>query len=277
MSEFHPDLDSYFVRIGLDGPRAPTGDFLSRLVSLHQRTIAFENLTSFSGGVVTLDPAAVENKLIRDGRGGYCHEQNSYLRLVLMALGFEVKLRMARVRWMQPPDATPQRGHMMLNVAAEGVWYLCDVAFGAMTPTMPLRLDTEQPQETPHQTYRLVRVADARHLEVKLGDFWRPVYSFDDVDHHPVDFEAANWLVSTHPSSEFVRTLVVARPTPDERRILNNRTLSFRRSDGTVEKKMLLDIGELRSTLTTMFGIALPVDATTTNALQRLFETGTRS
>lgn len=277
MTDFQVDLDAYFARIGFDGPRTPTLDVLTRIILLHQKAITFENLNSFAGLPVVIDPATIENKIIHDGRGGYCHEQNQYLRLVLKALGFDARLRMARVRWMQPPEAMPQRGHMTLNVAVEGHWYLSDVAFGAMTPTAPLRLDTPDEQATPHQTYRVVPIGDALHLEVKLGDNWRPVYSFDGVDYYPVDFEAANWQVSTYPTSEFVRNLVVARPTADRRQILNNTQLSIRHPDGAVEKQTLSNVAELRSTLTTMFGIKLPADIKIDHALEGLFQTEGRS
>ncbi|CAN5471093.1 arylamine N-acetyltransferase [soil metagenome] len=277
MTDFNIDLDAYFSRIGYDGPRAPTLDLLKQIILLQQRAITFENLSSFAGVPVVIDPTTIENKIIRDGRGGYCHEQNQYLRLVLKALGYDARLRMARVRWMQPPEAMPQRGHMTLNVAVDGHWYLSDVAFGAMTPTAPLRLDTPEEQATPHQPYRVIPIGDSLHLEVKLGEHWRPVYSFDSVDYHPVDFEAANWQVSTFPASEFVRNLVVARPTGDRRQILNNTTLSIRHADGAVEKRTLASVEELRSTLTTMFGIALPADTKVDQALEGLFQTEGRS
>ncbi len=273
MTGFEVDLDAYFARIGYDGLRAPTLDLLKTIILLHQRAITFENLSSFAGLPVVIDPSTIENKIIRDGRGGYCHEQNQYLRLVLKALGFDARLRMARVRWMQPPEAMPQRGHMTLNAAVDGKWYLSDVAFGAMTPTAPLRLDTPEEQATPHQPYRVVPIDDSLHLEVKLGDHWRPVYSFDSVDYYPVDFEAANWQVSTYPTSEFVRNLVVARPTADRRQILNNTQLSIRHPDGAVEKRTLASVDELRSTLTGMFGIKLPTDVKVSHALEGLFQT----
>lgn len=271
MSGFNVDLDAYFSRIGYDGPRAPTLDVLKRIILSHQRAIAFENLDSFSGSPVVIDPAAIEKKIVHDGRGGYCHEQNQYLRLVLRAVGFDARLRMARVRWMQPPDAMPQRGHMTLNVAVDGKWYLADVAFGAMTPTAPLCLETTDEQATPHQTYRLIPIGDSLHLEVRIGDHWRPVYSFDSVDYYPVDFQAANWLVSTYLDSEFVRNLVVARPTADRRQILNNTLLSIRHPDGRVDKQTLANVKELRSALTDMFGITLPASMNVDAALEGLF------
>jgi N-hydroxyarylamine O-acetyltransferase len=272
VTDFHVDLEAYLARIGFSGPRAPTLDVLSRIILKHQMAISFENMNSFSGLPVVIDPATVEQKIVRDGRGGYCHEQNQYLRLALMALGFDVKLRMARVRWMQPPDATPARAHMTLNVAVAGRWYLCDVGFGAMTPTAPLRLDTEAEQATPHETYRVLQVGESHHLEVKLGEFWRPVFSFDDVSFYPVDFEAANWFVSTNPDSIFVKDLIVVRPTADRRQILNNTTLSIRDPDGSVRRQTLANVGELRSTVIDMFGIHLPASAAIDRALEGLFQ-----
>ncbi|OQW57637.1 MAG: hypothetical protein A4S14_20200 [Proteobacteria bacterium SG_bin9] len=272
MADFRIDLDAYLAKIGFQGPRTPTLETLQQIILSHQLSIPFENINSFSGLVVSIDPAEIEAKLLRRGRGGYCHEQNQYLYLALQALGFDVRLKMARVRWMQAPDATPQRGHMTLNVAADGKWYLCDVAFGAMTPTAPLLMSTEAEQPTPHQTYRLVERDGDRHLEVRIGEHWRPVYSFDDARFYPEDFQAANWLVSTFPTSEFVTNLILARPDKERRQILNNADLTFRYNDGRIVKTTLESIDQLRSTITTMFGIKIPDNAQIDRALNRIFE-----
>ena len=104
----------------------------------------------------------------------------------------------------------------------------------------------------------MVPIGDSLHLEVKLGEHWRPVYSFDSVDYYPVDFEAANWQVSTYPASEFVRNRRRLRVRPGIiARFSGNTQLSIRHPDGAVEKtrrcRMLLNCV---STLTTMFGIS---------------------
>ncbi len=272
MSDFRIDLDAYLAKIGFQGPRTPTLETLQRIILSHQFSIPFENLNSFSGLDVSLDPAEIEAKLLRHDRGGYCHEQNQYLYLALLALGFDARLKMARVRWMQAPEVTPQRAHMTLNVAVDDTWFLCDVAFGALTPTAPLLISTEAEQRTPHQTYRLIERDDDKHLEVRIGEFWRPVYSFDDARFYIADFQAANWLVSTLPTSEFVTNLILARPDRNRRQILNNADLTFRYNDGRVEKTTLDSIEQLRSTITTMFGIKIPATAQIDRALSRIFE-----
>ena len=84
------DLDAYFQRIGYSGDCSPRLTTLQRIHQRHSQTIAFENLNSLLKQPVKLDLASLQQKLINEGRGGYCFEQNSLLRAVLLALGFEV-------------------------------------------------------------------------------------------------------------------------------------------------------------------------------------------
>ena len=113
------DIDAYFERIGYTGDRAPTLDTLRAVHLRHAQTIAFENLNPLLKRPVRLDPASLEQKLIREGRGGYCFEQNLLLRHVLEALGFRVTGLIARVLWYTTETPTP-RTHMVLRVEAEG-------------------------------------------------------------------------------------------------------------------------------------------------------------
>ncbi len=90
------DLDAYFQRIGYQGERLPTQQVLQAIHRQHAQTIAFENLNSFLKQPVHLDLASLQQKLIHEGRGGYCFEQNLLLRSVLVALGFQVTSLAAR-------------------------------------------------------------------------------------------------------------------------------------------------------------------------------------
>src|SRR3982751_885916 len=111
-----PDLDAYFARIGYAGSRAPTLDTLHAILAAHVRTIPFENLDVLLGRGISLAPADIERKLVRDRRGGYCFEQNGLLLMVLTALGFRATPRSARVRLRHPRDSTPPRTHLFLRV-----------------------------------------------------------------------------------------------------------------------------------------------------------------
>ena len=96
------ELDAYFKRIGYAGACAPTLDMLNAIHRLHPSAIAFENLNPLLRKPVRLDLPSLEQKLVKDGRGGYCFEHNTLLRSALEAIGFEVKTLSARVRWSLP-------------------------------------------------------------------------------------------------------------------------------------------------------------------------------
>src|SRR5689334_21061726 len=96
------DLDAYLARIGYEGPAAPNLATLRRLHELHPRAIPFENLSPFIGETPSLDPASLQAKLVRGGRGGWCFEQNLLFGLALEAIGFEVTRLAARVRMGVP-------------------------------------------------------------------------------------------------------------------------------------------------------------------------------
>ena len=110
------DLDAYLKRIGYTGSRAPTLDTLRALHLNHALSIPFENIDVLRGMPIELDPDSLERKLVHEGRGGYCFEQNLLFGRVLMALGFSVQRLVARVLWQRPDDGTQPRTHMLLFV-----------------------------------------------------------------------------------------------------------------------------------------------------------------
>jgi arylamine N-acetyltransferase len=270
MTAFRPDLEKYFERIGYAGEAAVDLTTLREIHLLHAQSIPFENLNSFSGVPVVMEPALIEQKLLQQGRGGYCFEQNLYFSLVLKALGFDVRYRMARVGWMVPEGTIAGRGHMALNVMVDGDAYLCDVGFGGMTLTAPLRISSGDEQPTPHETFRIVKQPDAHVLEVKILGEWKKIYSFDLLDQQPVDYEAVNWYVSTHPKSHFVTSLLVARATEGGRISLNDNFFTRRHPSGRSEKKPLKSVSEIRSILESEFRIRLPDHAGFDSALNRI-------
>src|SRR5699024_12704843 len=82
------DLDAYCFRIGYDGPRTPTLTTLRALHERHVATIPFENIDVLLNRGIDIAPAAVDDKLITAGRGGYCYEQNGLFKRVWTTIGF---------------------------------------------------------------------------------------------------------------------------------------------------------------------------------------------
>jgi N-hydroxyarylamine O-acetyltransferase len=249
------DLDAYFARIGYAGPRAPTRQTLDAIASAHVQSIPFENLDVLMGRAIELDPAALERKLVHARRGGYCFEQNALLLHVLGDLGFDVRPLSARVRYQRPRDFTPARTHLFVRVELDESW-LVDVGVGAMSVTSALRLADEGPQETPHETRRLLRENRRIYHQVLLGEEWHDVSEFTLEEMPPIDREVANWYTSAHPGSHFKNRLLVARGLPDGGRVgLLNRELTVRGRDGRAERRVIASPDELLEMLEQHFGL----------------------
>jgi N-hydroxyarylamine O-acetyltransferase len=253
------DLDAYFHRIGYTGDTEPTLATLRALHLAHAMSFVFENLDSWTGRRVSLELEDLEDKIVRRRRGGYCFEANTLFAAVLRQLGYDVRERIGWVVWMQPPEARPARTHMLLQVTINGQRWTADVGFGAVGQTMPLALDTDEPQVTTHETRRFIRKNGIIHHQVQIGpEQWEDAYLFDERNPLPMDFEVANWFTNTHPDTIFRKTLVITRPRPDHRLTIAFGEFIKRNMDGSSEKRPIQDDEDLRRLLVQEFD--LPAD-----------------
>jgi N-hydroxyarylamine O-acetyltransferase len=264
------DLDAYFHRIAHRGERTPTLATLRALQVQHLLAIPFENLDALAGRVVRLDAESLQRKLVAAGRGGYCFEQNLLFLHVLRALGFEVTVLAARVVWERPADEVRARSHMLLLVDLDDERYLCDVGFGGLTPTGPLRLVPGAEQATPHETFRVLDEAPEFVVQARVGGEWKSLYRFDLQAQQLVDIEVLNFYVAEHADSPMLGRLLAARVAPDRRFALRNGTFTVYHLDGRHEQRQLATVAELRGVLGGTFGIAVPVDASLDATLRAL-------
>jgi N-hydroxyarylamine O-acetyltransferase len=258
------DLDAYFARIGYDGPREPTLAVLRSIHQKHPDAIAFENIDVLMGRPISLNSTEIDAKLIAAGRGGYCYEQNSLLKRVLTALGFQVTGLMARVLWMVPAELPPRpRSHMVLAVRAPGddtVW-LADVGFGGCVLTGPLRLFSDEIQATPNGDFRILPIDDLdgeRQVQANLSGRWAATYQVAPGAWADQDYEQANFYTYAHPSSHFTFSLTAGRTTPTARYALKNNRLTHRDAVGALVEQRDLSADELETTLREVIG--LPVE-----------------
>jgi len=253
------DLDAYVARIGYAGPRTPTLETLNDVLTAHVQSVPFENLDVLLGRRISLEPAAIQRKIIEERRGGYCFEQNGLLLLVLTQLGFAVTPLSARVRYQRPRDYTPARTHLFLRVVIDGVPWVADAGVGGLSLTSAIRFDVEGEQATRHEPRRLI-VEDGRVFhQARFGAEWHDVLEFSGEAMPPIDRELANWYTSTHPQSHFKSRLVAARALPDGGRLtLVNRELSTRRRTGEADTRVLRTPEELLDVLAVEFGLHFP-------------------
>ena len=266
------DLDAYLSRIGYHGRPAPQLDTLREIASRHPSAIPFENLNPLLGRPVPLDMTALQQKLLRDGRGGWCFEHNVLLGTALRAIGFDVTGLAARVMWNMPAGVTLPRSHMVLYVDVAGTPFIVDAGFGGLTLTAPLRLEAGIEQQTPHETFRLSPAGDYFVVDARVRDEWKALYRFDLQRQAIADYEVTSWYLSTHPKSHFRTTLVAARVDGDRRYALRNTDFAIHHADGYTERRALASPRELRDTLAELFAVNVPAEPEVDAVFTRIVE-----
>lgn len=264
------DRALYLQRLGFDAPPAPTLETLRQLQLRHTGVFPFENLTTLSGEPVLIDLSSIEQKVLHEGRGGYCYELNNLFLALLQELGFDSRAISGRVVMGQPEGSWTARTHRLSLVIINDVRYITDVGFGGMVPTAPLLLDTRAEQPTPHESYRIDLHVDGFTLRANVAGEWRAMYIFDLQRQEDIDFAVGNWYVSTHPESSFVKQLMVARTGEGWRRTLNNGSFAIHRIGHDSERREVTDVQELIGLLGSEFGIRVPEQAQLARTLKRL-------
>ena len=255
-------FDEYFARIGFTGRPTATLDTLRELQRLHTTAIAFENLDPLVGRPVSLDLAALHDKLVSRRRGGYCYEQNFFFQNVLQNIGFSVRGLAAVSQWKRPTSEFGPRIHMVLEVTIGDGRFLVDVGFGRLTLTTPLRLEPHVEQPTTLETFRLAPRGDELQVQIETRDAtgraWEPVYQVSLQETSAADYAVYNWFTSTNPGVVFTTHLMAARPSQECRFGLFDNNLSIHHRDGRSERRALRSTSELASVLQDVFGIVLP-------------------
>jgi N-hydroxyarylamine O-acetyltransferase len=251
-------LEAYFARIGFSGSGSASLATLEALHALHPAAITFENLDPLMGKPPALELGALGSKLLADGRGGYCYEQNTLFLAVLRALGMSARSLAARVRWGLTAAQTTPRIHMLLHVHLPEGDYLADVGFGRLTLNAPLRLEPDVEQATSHGVYRLLPCGDEFQMQALLNGTWRELYQLSLQEELAVDWDVANWYTATHPTSIFTRSLMVTRSLGDARYALLDDRFRIYRADGSIDQRIMATPEALRSLLQDEFAIRLP-------------------
>jgi N-hydroxyarylamine O-acetyltransferase len=248
----------YSARIGYSGSARPDLATLTGLHRAHIRAIPFENLDIQMGRSVKLDPDALQAKMVRSRRGGYCFEHNTLFMLALQSIGFALETREARVRQNTGGEMRP-RTHMVLTMPCEGREWLADVGFGGDGLLEPIALDGGSTQQA-GVVYRVATEDAAQVLQRHISGDWEDLYAVMPHPVHPIDLEVGNWFTSTYRRSPFVLNLTVQRIVDDTRHTLRNLTYSVTR--GAVVQVQEITRGEVVPLLRDTFGLDVSEDAT---------------
>lgn len=246
------NLGAYLQRIDYQGSLEPTLVTLQALTRAHLDAISFENLDIIAGKSIDTDLARVQEKLVDQQRGGYCHEHNPLFAAVLECLGFAVEGRSARMLMGASEQEMTAIGHTLLNVHLNGSDWLVDVGVGNVGPREPIELKAGNQVQQDAWHYRVERVAHHWLLRYRRHDGWFNIYQFSDEPYYRDDIAHHNYYVSTHKDSPFTQQMVAQYNGATVRYALNGLRLQTFMPDKPVQERVIAP-NELAAVLRTLF------------------------
>ena len=232
------DLQAYLERIGRPDPPPADRGGLAALQEAHLDAIGFDDLECALGRVPDLSRDRVQEKLVAQGRGGWCFEHVVLFGAALDALGFTAHRHVAL---MSPERGNDRpRTHALLRVALPEGDVIADVGLGS-GPLEPLDLALRPPEPTlGGWLWGFERRGPGRwRLLTRRGDAIFPVHEFDSTPATAEDFAVGNRHAATHPASPFPGRLIAMRRTRAEHRRLVGRTLTITSPDGRERQERL--------------------------------------
>jgi N-hydroxyarylamine O-acetyltransferase len=257
------DLAAYLRRIDYQGPSEPSAATLTALYRAHLAAVRFENFDVFLKGKVSVDLESIQEKIVFQGRGGYCYEQAQLFGAVLERLGFGVERLLARVG----PDGGPARPrtHLTLRVQAEQNVWLADPGFGS-SPPAPLSLRRYRsggPQEVDGWIYDITPDEENGQEVWKLREYqagtWVTLHRWDYSKVQPVDVVLSNHYTSTYPDSWFTWQPILVKRDPDAIHSILGRTYTVTKAGYEKTRAELTD-KEFAVALTGDFALRLTSD-----------------
>lgn len=250
------NLDNYLQRIAFTGAVRADLSTLSALLRAHVCAVPFENLDVQLGRPLTTAAEDAYEKIVGNGRGGWCYEQNGLFCWALSEIGFDVtRLAAAVMRHERGDASTGNHLCIQVNVPGDSTGYLVDVGFGGSLFD-PIKLKEAEYMQPP---YRL----GLKKLDDGFWRFWEDngsgAFSFDFLAEAGDEsaLSKKSEFLQTDPSSGFVQNLVAQLRTPSQHMSLRGRVLTTVASDRN-ESRTLNSADELVSVLGDEFNLHVP-------------------
>jgi N-hydroxyarylamine O-acetyltransferase len=222
-------IESFFHHIGLSKPQSISFDTLKEIHKHHLLSIPFENLDIIFGTPLSMDPAQILKKIIKDKRGGICFETNTLFYSVLVSLGFDVHYISAKFWNDDKQNWNPDYSHLALLVKIEGNMYLADVGVGGGF-LEPLLLKDGYEYSDSNGSYRVRETNQSNYLLQKLDESWKDLLQISiDPKEHDL-FNEQFLYFQTSKDTIFTQNKIVNLLTTDGRITLSDHQLKVTRN-----------------------------------------------
>ncbi len=229
-------LQDYFDRIGFSGKANESLAMLEGLMRSQLRSVPFENTEVQAGRIPSMKAEDIVQKIVYDGRGGYCYELNGLFAMALRVLGFEYYFAAARP--MTYAERRPKT-HMVVIVKLGDEKYLCDCGFGGYGLRAPIKLG---------ESVEVLQDGERFFVELEGGEYTvssqtigekTAQYAFADTPQEWIEFSLANYFNATHPNAIFTQKKLAIIQTANGRKILVDEILKTI-EDGLVNEESVV-------------------------------------
>jgi N-hydroxyarylamine O-acetyltransferase len=251
-------VNEYLERVGFDRTPAPDLETLVALHRAHLLAIPYENLEIQLGRENTLSDQAFRDKLVRQGRGGWCYEMNGLFTAVLSEIGFSVsRVGGAVARELKGEESI---GNHMVALVDLDRRYVADVGLsdGHLEP-FPLE---ERSWKERGLEFRLEKLRDGWWRFHNHEHGLAPRFDFTEEQRTLDWYQPKCTELQTVDHSPFVGLAMAVRCLPEGVRGLIDATL-IEVHDGARSEQRLSSSGEYRRVLTEILGTDLGAEAET--------------
>ncbi len=254
-------LQAYIKTFALSNNVAADLSLIEQLQKQHLSRFSFNNITVLLENTPSLDLEIIIEKIVDEGRGGYCFEHNKLMFEMLKYYGYDVKISLAKVLNNQEIEAP--RTHRVSIVTFKEEKYLVDVGFGHVCPRTPLKLLDKTNEK---DDYQAVSNGDGSYtLMIKRPRGFFRLYTFDLADYDDADCLMGNFYSANYKDAAFLNNLVISRITEEVTYSLKN--LYFYTIKGDAQECMdIKNEQDFQEVLKTYFMIGL-----SKNEVQTLF------
>ncbi|WP_340678768.1 arylamine N-acetyltransferase [Paraglaciecola sp.] len=215
--------------------------YISELQQAHLAHFSFSSSNVLLKKALSLQPAALFERLINQRQGGYCFEHNKIFYLALQALGYTVRPLLGRV--MLNGDSSNGRSHRLTLLTLAEKQYVIDVGFGVACPRSLIDLQNKEIVNEQAFKYQLSQESDysiSYRLTQLSPEPAKVLYRFDLREVTEADCDIAHFYSHQHPQAAFVNNLVIARVTAKQRQLIRN--LTYLIIDNATGQEVVTDI-----------------------------------
>lgn len=248
------DKAKYLERINYSDAIDVTDEVLISLHKMHVYQIPFENLDVCYNRLFDLDISKVYQKIVNNGRGGFCYELNLLFNWLLREIGFSSHIIASRI-FDEQGTLGPEFDHMSVYVKTEKE-FLVDVGYGDLFVTP---IEIKSGAQWDGRNYFRIDKWNEREYMVSMspdGVDYSKRYTFSLDIVKTEDFNTICLDKQTNLNSYFVKNRICTKPTDAGRVTILNDKLIEKKGELRLETPILGD-DNLKKCLRDKFGIVI--------------------